>query len=153
MASGVTRSPARLCSKQRRDATRIIFSQAPEHRRKLDTERLRRFAPNSAFCTGDPLVLLHTLYSRTYIVRATTWAGTSVKFQFRLELPPCNESTYHHEAPRSQTGFWTRAEVDGGHNKGPPQTSYGAKSVPRWCEGQTSMHSHQYTYTQGRKNN
>ena len=49
------------------------FSRAPQHRRPLDTERLRRFAPNSAYCTGDLLVLVHTPYYRTNVVRGTSW--------------------------------------------------------------------------------
>ena len=48
--------------------------------------------------------------------------------------------------------------MDGGHNKGPPQASQGAKSVPRWwCErdklqcAHTNTHTYTNTYTQGRK--
>ena len=58
------------------------FSRAPQHRRPLDTERLRRFAPNSAYCTCDHLVLLRTLYSRAYIVR-----GTSSWYQPEIPVP------------------------------------------------------------------
>ena len=131
-----------------------IFSRAPEHRRPLDTERFRRFAPNSAYeyWTADTLVLLHTLYSRTYTVR-----GTSSWYQPEIPVPAWTSPLQlEYISPPSSTnskGFRTRAEVDWGYNKGPPQTSQGAKSVPRWwCARDKSQCTDKYTYKGGKNN-
>ena len=58
-------------------------------------------------------------------------------FQLRLELLPGNYSTYRDHAPRNSKRLWTRAEVDGGANNGPPQTPTLGD-----VQGQRSMDTH-----------
>ena len=54
--------------------------------------------------------------------------------------------------PTNSKRFWTRAEVDEGHNKGPPQTSQGANSMLfRWSSRDQRRCTHQHTDTQGGK--
>ena len=86
---------------------------------------------NHTQCTSEPLVPVHTLYSRTYIVRGTSW--------YLSEIPvPARTSPWQleHKSPPSSTNsnrLWTRAEVSGGVNKGPSHTSTRPKSmVFRW---------------------
>ena len=113
------------------------------------------------YCTGEPLVPLHTLYNRTYIVRVTSSyqpeRQSTSWFQAVIAIPP-GTSLWQLEdiSPPSSTDskrFWTREEVDGGHNKGPPQTSQGAKSVPRWwCARAKPQCTDKYTHKGGNNN-
>ena len=71
------------------------------------------------------LVPVHTIYIRTHIVLGTSWyqPGTSLQYSsygwnFSLVITAHTATTIHENAKR----LWTRAEVDGGANNGPPQT-------------------------------
>ena len=60
----------------------------------------------------------------------------------------------HQSIHTNSKRFWTRADVDGGQNKGPPQTSQGAKSMLfRWRSRDERKWTHQHTNThKGSKN-
>ena len=91
------------------------------------------------YCTGEPLVPLHTLYNRTYIVRVTSSyqpeRQSTSWFQAVIAIPP-GTSLWQLEdisPPSSKNSklLWIRAEVNGGANRGPPQMPPGSKSDRR----------------------
>ena len=88
------------------------------------------------------------MYTRTYILRGTSWyqsvipvpAGTC---PLEIEYIPPPSST-------NSKRIWTRAEVNGGANKGHPQTPSGSKSVALWWRSRDKA---QGTHTDRGSNN
>ena len=75
--------------------------------------------------------LLHT---STYLTYSYIYSTHIMCYQVvRACNPVAPESIGAHitTKPHELKRFWKRAEVDGRHHKGLPQTSQGAKSVPR----------------------
>ena len=85
----------RLCSS--RHLCIYLCSQVPEVRHTFYTSqrvRTRSYIHLHTYCTGDPLVPLHTLYSRTYIVHGTSW------YQ-KYELIPARNTSSGLNSPRA----------------------------------------------------
>ena len=95
------------------------------------------------------LVPLHTiLLVHIWYTCSVVPSGTSLKSQWRLWQ-------LEHISPPSSTNskrLWTRAEVNGGANKGPPQTPSGPKSmVFRWRSRDEAQSIHIHQHAQGNK--
>ena len=86
----------------------------------------------------------------SYIVPGTWYLVPRACYRARLysQWRLCQLEHISPPTPKNSNRFWTRAEVDGGHNKGPPQTPQGAKSVPRWwCARDKPQWTHVHTNT------
>ena len=57
------------------------------------SQRVRTPSYIHTYCTGDHLVLLHTLYSRTYVVRGTSW------YQHEIPVPSWNSPIQLEDIP------------------------------------------------------
>ena len=105
-----------------------ITTKLHEHRYAIRTsQRVRTHSYIHKYATGEPGTSTYHIFSYIHIVRGTSWyqpvipvpAGTSPG-QLEDISPPSSTNSDR---------LWTRAEVNGGANKGPPQTHSGPKSM------------------------
>ena len=122
--------------------------------RTSTSQRVRTHSYINTYCTGDPLVPLHTLYYRTYIVHGTSWYQPESTSWYQPEISvPAWTSPWQleHASPPSSKNLkrlWTREEVSGDANKGPPQMLPGSKSVVLpWRSRDKAQCTHKYTST------